>query len=133
MQVVELTYCVIRTSYCLRSLFPSDTDTNMRFHNHRHVICTVTNRYCNPTTIIFSECNNIGLLFWTHSAADNATGENTDLKESCCCEFVLHSVHQGGTINHNTESRFPLLQLSNRIKTFNFHCHIYVQFLDQNK
>jgi hypothetical protein len=43
MQVKELTDCVVCTSNCLSSLLTSDSNTNVSFHYHWHIVGTVTN------------------------------------------------------------------------------------------
>jgi hypothetical protein len=68
-KVEELTEGVVSRSDSLGAFFSSNADSDMRFHNHRNVIRTVTDGESDPFPVFLCKTNNVGLLLGRNAAA----------------------------------------------------------------
>ena len=71
MQVEELTCGIICGADSLSAFFTANTNSNVSFHNHGNIICTVTDGKSDPFSITFGKCNDISFLFGRNTAADD--------------------------------------------------------------
>ncbi len=69
LKILELTDSIITGSHSLSAFFSSDPDSNMRLHDHRDIICSISNSQCDPRTLWLCYPTYISFLFRRDPAA----------------------------------------------------------------
>ena len=80
-KIEELAEGVVSGADRLRSLLATYTNADMSFHDHRHIIGTISNRQSDPLAIFLTESDHISFLLGRDAAADNRRGEKAQAEE----------------------------------------------------
>lgn len=104
MQVEELADGVVGRTDGLGAFLAPDADTDMRFHDHGHIVGTVANRKRDPRPVRFTHRYNICLLFWTDTTADDRTSQYAKLKERFHSVRVFHDPYKCGSVNNDAQT-----------------------------
>ena len=104
MKVKELAEGVVSGTHGLRAFFTSHTDSNMGFHDHRHIIGSVTDRKRDPFAVFLGKTDYVRLLLRWDTTTNYRGGKQAQPEEFPAQSFWWEDKAQSWPIDDDRET-----------------------------